>query len=396
MDLRARIRRAFGADLEAALAPVEARDGDVILRGFVAPPRLARADTARQMWFLNGRAVRDKVLVRALKEGYRGFLFESRQPVAFLHLSMDPAKVDVNVHPAKSEVRFRDERRLFGFLVNAIRGAVRATDMATPGERLVETALRREARAAEAPWSAPSSAIGSSTGSASAFFSGIPSRAREPYEVREVPPAPGAANRGPEPEAPHDSPDVHGPLLQIDRTYIVRPLGDGFEIVDQHALHERIQFEALADEMRRGAVETQRLLVPELVELSRAEVLMLAEHFDALTRIGIELSAFGETTVAVNGLPARLARPRAEGIVRDALAVIEDQRELTADRMLEEVLHRAACRSSVMAGDALSDEEMRALLERGRHLLSDQTCVHGRPTRVRFAAADLEKAFNRR
>jgi DNA mismatch repair protein MutL len=166
--------------------------------------------------------------------------------------------------------------------------------------------------------------------------------------------------------------------------------------VDQHALHERIQFESLVAEMRRGQVETQRLLVPELVELSRAEVAALAEHVETLARIGIDLQAFGATTIAVQGLPARLARPRPEAIVREVLAAIEAARALEPERLLEDVLHRAACRSSVMAGDVLSGEEMRALLERGRHLLSDQTCVHGRPTRVRFVGADLERAFERR
>jgi DNA mismatch repair protein MutL len=188
----------------------------------------------------------------------------------------------------------------------------------------------------------------------------------------------------------------HGPFVQVAATYIVRALDDGFEIVDQHALHERIQFEGLLAEMRAGGIETQRLLVPELVEVSRAEAAALGAHFEALARIGIELSAFGETTIAVQGLPARLARPRTEAIVRDTLAVIEEARDIDAARILEDVLHRAACRSSVMAGDVLTEPEIRSLLERGRHLESDQTCVHGRPTRVRFTLGDLERAFERR
>ncbi|MBK7877919.1 MAG: DNA mismatch repair endonuclease MutL [Planctomycetes bacterium] len=172
MDLRARIRRAFGAELAEALQPVEGRDGDLVLSGFVAPPRFARSDTSRQMWFLNGRALKDKVLLRALKEGFRGFLFESRQPVAFLVLSMDPGRVDVNVHPAKSEVRFRDERRLFGFVVSAVRAAVARMDLATPAERLVDGALRRDAReAGNDLWAAAARARAE----------------REPFVVRDLP-----------------------------------------------------------------------------------------------------------------------------------------------------------------------------------------------------------------
>lgn len=398
MDLRARIRRAFGADLADALVAVEARDGDVRLEGFVAPPRFARGDTARQMWFLNGRTVREKVLVRALKDGYRGFLFDSRQPVAFLSLALDPAHVDVNVHPAKTEVRFRDERRLFGFVVNALRAAVATCDMATPGARLVDMTLRREERA-----------LPFTTGGGFPIRERDAASAREPFRVFELPtpqrderaahatdaPAMLARDLSARDASAHDT-DVRGPFLQVALTYIVRPTADGFEIVDQHALHERIQFEALVAEMRRGAVEMQRTLVPELVEVSRAEVALLGDHFEALARIGIALERFGDTTIAVNGLPARLARPRAAAIVRDILSVLENARELEIERILEDVLHRAACRSSVMAGDALSEVEMRALLERGRHLESDQTCVHGRPTRVRFALADLERAFERR
>lgn len=421
MDARGRIRRLFGAELEAALVAVEARDADAHLYGFVAPPRFARADTARQMWFLNGRALRDKVLLRALKEGYRGFLFDTRQPVAFLHLAIDPGRVDVNVHPAKTEVRFRDERRLFGFIVNSVRTAVARTDMATPGERLVERAL---ARTPTFPVS------GGGLGSRSTVLF-PPQRTREVPHVVDIGAAgtPGgvagaraiAANY----ELPTASSDAvvcdapgadfdaalgagfdvgfdvgpsaaPGACLQIARTYIVRALADGFEIVDQHALHERITFETLLAEWKRGAVEKQRLLVPELVELSRAELALLEARFEDLDRVAIECSRMGETTLAVSGLPARLAHPRAEALVRDVLELLESAREITSERLIEDVLHRAACRASVMAGDELTGSEMTALLARGQALVSDQTCVHGRPTRVRFTLADLEKAFARR
>jgi DNA mismatch repair protein MutL len=378
MNLAARVRRTYGTEIAESLVEVEARSGDLVLSGFVAPPRLARSDSSRQMWFLNGRPVRDKVLLRALKEGYRGRLFEGRQPVAFLRLSMDPARVDVNVHPTKSEVRFRDERGMFGFLVEALRRAVARTDMATPGAKLVDRAMARE----EIAWGG---------GEPTLFLAprGFESRPRpepapSPAVVREVP--------GPAP--------ISGRLLQIARTYIVSEVAGGFEIVDQHALHERVTFESLLADLRANRIEVQRLLVPELVELSPAEVELLAERAAALAKIGIEVERFGPKTLAIRGLPARLQRPRIESIVRDTLAVLETartgDRDPEAEEVLEEVLHRAACRSSVMAGDVLSEEEMRSLLERGADLESDQTCVHGRPTRVRFTLADLERAFHRR
>ncbi|MCB9915686.1 MAG: DNA mismatch repair endonuclease MutL [Planctomycetes bacterium] len=405
MDLLARIRRTFGAELAEALVPVEAEDGSTRVFGFVAPPRFSRRDTARQMWFLNGRSVKDRVLLRCLKEAYRGFLVEGRQPVAFLHLAMDPALVDVNVHPAKAEVRFRDDRRLFGFLVNALRAGVSRTDMATPGEALLQRAAARDGLSLrDRRASHPGQSSFRDGGGL-----GVP-RDSEPFVVREVPgeaPRASAAPRAVPPlvdlpddamHAPAAEDRLRGPFLQVARTYLVRALPDGFEVVDQHALHERITYEGLLRDLREGRVEVQRLLVPEVVEVSRSELELLLEHRDALARIGIELDAFGETDVAVHGLPARLRHPDAAGVVRDLADLLaRTGKAPDAADVIEEVLHRASCRSSCMAGDALSEDEIRALLERGRELgAADQTCPHARPTRVRFTLDDLERAFHRK
>ncbi|HUR27750.1 MAG TPA: DNA mismatch repair endonuclease MutL [Planctomycetota bacterium] len=382
MNLRERVRRTFGTELSEALVPVEARDGSTRLSGFVAPPRLSRNDTARQMWFLNGRPLRDKLLSRVLKDAYRGFLVDGRQPVAFLSLSVDPAEVDVNVHPAKAEVRFREERRLFGFLVHHLREAVRSTDMSTPGEALLQRVERRAGL--ELPLSAATAPVMRWATSEAALTS-----VRELPLVREVP--------APREDAAASAPPSTLPLLQIAKTYIVRALDDGFEILDQHALHERITFEGLKRDLARGAIETQRFLVPEVVELSRAQVGLAEEHAGELARLGLLVAPFGATAVAIHGVPARLRRGDPAGLVRDVLELIEERgAPPTSEKVLEEVLHRAACRASVMAGDALTESEMRALLQQGAGIESDQTCVHARPTRVRFTLGDLEKAFHRR
>jgi DNA mismatch repair protein MutL len=388
MDARARIRRVFGAELAESLVEVSAADGDTLLSGFVAPPRFARHDTTRQMWFLNGRPLRDRVLARALRDAHRGLLVEGKQPVAFLQLSMDPARVDVNVHPAKAEVRFRDERRLFGFVVARLREALQATDMATPGERMVAFALRREPGHGATLIPRPPQ-------QAAFDDAGALRRAELPVFVRESPPD----ERRPQPAAGAraEGGELVGPFLQVAKTYIVRALPDGFEVVDQHALHERLTFEALRAEVERGAVEVQRRLVPELVEIGAAQAELLSAHFEALAKVGILLDRFGAGTVAVHGLPARLREPDVEGLVRDVVAAIErGGASPDADELYEEVLHRAACRSSVMAGDELNELEIRALLSRARDSAHDQTCPHARPTRVRFTLADLEKAFHRR
>jgi DNA mismatch repair protein MutL len=467
-DLKARVRRSFGAELAAALAPFEARAGaelsGVRLHGLVAPPRFARRDLGRQMWFLNGRSVRDKVLARALKEGYRGFLEDGRQPAAFLHLEMDPSLVDVNVHPTKSEVRFRQERALVGFLINSLRQAVARLDLSTPGDALLASAARRGAwspapdlgssstaiprqawlsdpgaaeRVAEQPtageqfepasWSrSGNSAVGSGSAagytlprpfSSTAGTSGSTGDARSAADVRNAAAfgesnnrLPSAAPVGAEaprgaaqssaasPAAAWEASDrLEGPFLQIANTYLIRAIPGGFEVIDQHALHERITFEALRAELERGQVECQRLLIPEVVELSRDELKALEPHLAALLRLGLDFEPFGETSLLVRGLPRRIGRATPQAVVADVVAALETSGRLPKpEELLEEVLHRSACRASVMAGDALSQGDIKSLLEQGRALESDQTCPHSRPTRVRFTLADLEKAFHRR
>jgi len=399
MDLRARIRRTFGAELADSLEPVSGVDGATRLEGFVAPPRFARRDTGRQMWFLNGRFLRDKLLSRCLREAYRGWVMDGRQACAFLRLALDPAQVDVNVHPTKSEVRFRDERRMFGFLLNRLREAVAQTDVATPGQSMLATAQRRGAWSpATQPGQAPLPDPGGlrpdqPAGDSSAGGSALVREVSGP--ALELNSQAGAGAPASDPWAPRDRRD--GPFLQIARTYLLRPLPDGFEIIDQHALHERLTLNELEEELSSGAIEVQRLLVPALVELSRDEVRLFEDHGPSLAQVGIVVEPFGPTTVAVNGLPARLRNPDPEGILRDVVAQLKESGAAPgAAEVLEHALHRAACRSSIMAGDPLTEAEIRTLLERAARFENDQTCAHGRPTRVRFTLSDLEKAFHRR
>jgi DNA mismatch repair protein MutL len=383
MDLRGRVRRAFGADLADALLPIDAVDGATRLTGFLAPPRLARRDTTRQMWFLNGRALRDKVLSRALKEAYRGVLMEGRQPVAFLSLAMDPSAVDVNVHPTKSEVRFRDERRLMGFLIAKLREVVRAADMATPGERMLDRLERR------GEWR-PAADLGSLAAPRTAEPGRVDTGELRIFEM----PGRGTPHEA-DPWAGKAPPA--GGTLRVADTYLVRAVDDGFEILDQHALHERVTFELLLAELRSGGVQVQRLLVPELVELTREETANVAAHAELLAAAGLAVEAFGPTTVAVHGMPARMRRPNAEELVHAVVHALESgDGPPDAATLLEDTLASRACRSSVMAGDELSPSEIEALLARAAALPHDQTCPHGRPTRVRFTLADLEKAFGRR
>ena len=409
MDLRGRVRRLFGSDLAEALVALHERDGDTEITGLIAPPRFARRDTSRQVWFLNGRPLRDKLLVRCLRQAYSGYQVENRQPVAFVSISMNPEKVDVNVHPQKTEVRFREERRLFGFLHNALRRAVAKTDMATPGGRMLDAAARRDGTDLQPArqqvfrddsHERPGARDGSDGSEELRVFE-VPGQPFDPSSIRATAGAPRAEGDTPAaadaPAEAWDAPDdLRGPYLKIAKTYVVRALSDGFEIVDQHALHERVTFERLKAQLDEGGIEVQRLLVPELVELSRAEVQLLSDRLEALRGIGFELDVFGETTIAVHGLPALLRRPKPTELVRELLATFEARRVAPSPgELLGDVLHSMACRSSVMAGDDLDELEIRALLEEAARV-DAQTCPHGRPVRVRFSLYDLERAFHRR
>ncbi|MFT5286088.1 MAG: DNA mismatch repair protein MutL [Planctomycetota bacterium] len=404
MDLRARVRRTFSAELADSLIPVHAEEGDTVLSGLLAPPSFAQRTTAKQMWFLNGRFLRDRVLIRCLADAFHGLIDGGRHPIAFLNLSMNPSQVDVNVHPTKSEVRFRDSRRVFGFLRKALREAALTTDASSPGDHMLGALEKRGDWQPADPMlnqrELPDPIAGGSEpeqeglvvrelpGSPEASLS-VPHSSGAPAPIQDLPSAAESA------WALRD--ERKGPFLVIDQTYILRALPDGFEIVDQHALHERLTFEGLKKDLEAGQLELQRFLVPELIELDRADVTLVEKHASLLQSVGIDVSVFGETTVAVQGLPARFRNPKAEDVLSGALHSLRTRGgQLSKVDLLEDVLHSAACRSSVMAGDELDTSEIEALLNRAAAMGNDQTCPHGRPTRVRFTNSDLERAFHRK
>jgi DNA mismatch repair protein MutL len=326
----------------------------------------------------------------------------------------------VNVHPTKSEVRFREGRRLFGTLVKVLRAAVANTDIATPGAQLVDRVLKRENP--DQAWLpvSPTRQFGGNitTPEPTAYpwdgEGGAGSIQENPNQEEQSPFAQAFAKAASDPEQASVTPleqsgnwaasdELRGPYLQVDKTYLVRVIPSGFEVIDQHALHERLTYELLLLDMRAGKMQTQGLLVPEILEFSRSEVKLIGQHVESIRSLGVDLAVFGPTTIAVHGIPARMRRPgvRAiggiEGIVEDLVHAIEETgKPPTAEDVVEEVLHRMACRSSVMAGDTLSQDEIHSLLSRARELGCDQTCPHSRPTRVRFTVDDLERAFHRK
>jgi DNA mismatch repair protein MutL len=427
--VRERIAVFLGQELADALLWVESRVESVHLWGYVAHPAQSRSNNKGQYLFITGRYVRDRYLGHALSEAYRGLLMVGRMPVAFLFLEVPPEEVDVNVHPTKIEVRFRDGHRIYSQLLSTVRQTFLKSDLhsrlqvpeeapppvpARVGEPLSLSAPREERQATASWFSAPTPRPGPA-------FSGptfVPSRpapewsqSLPPVAARVVPGdafdefdarSPAAAEQvlpAHPPEAP--APDSAGPepppkAIQLHDSYLIVETADGMVVIDQHALHERILYEEMRRRVEQGGVESQRLLVPETVDLNAADAAELLDRQEILGRLGLGVEPFGGDTVVVTSLPAMLAGIPPERLLHD-LADHFRSKPLppTPDAVLEDVLNMVACKAAVKAGQKLTPDEITALLER-RHLVANtHHCPHGRPTALTFTKAELERQFGR-
>ncbi|HEX9792736.1 MAG TPA: DNA mismatch repair endonuclease MutL [Planctomycetota bacterium] len=389
--IRERCAAVFGARLAERMVVVEETHGDLHLHAQVGPPEAARRDASRVHLFLNGRWVRDPKLLRAVREGVREFVPVGHYPTLYLALTMPPAQVDVNVHPQKLEVRFRNASFVFSAIVRTLRSGLSRSAWATRrvgavgegGAGLAETSLEAGVGASSALEYRPDFPSGPAVWERPA---GAPLPASGAVATRATA-ADGAAA---------DGAFRIGGLLSVANTFLVREVPGGMEILDQHALHERVNLEELRAEVRRGRVVAQPMLVPALVEVTREELADLVVHAQSLAVLGLELAAFGETTVAVRAVPSRLTRLQPERVVADVLELLAEHGEAGAETLQDEVLQRMACRGAVMAGDRLDTSALQDLLRRGAALPQDKTCAHGRPVRVFLTLEDLERAFHRR
>ncbi len=386
----ARLSAILGKDFAANAMKVEATRPGLRLTGHAGVPTYNRATSAQQYLFVNGRPVRDRLLGGAVRAAYRDFLARDRHPVVALFLEVDPALVDVNVHPAKAEVRFRESGLVRGLIVGALRrtlaenGHQAATTVAAaalgafrPGEA-PSTHAARETLAA---WQGP----GTTTGNQSA---GLPGLAAAPGSN-----APTAA--------PDDRALTEYPLgaarAQLHETYVVAQTRDGIVIVDQHAAHERLVHERMKQALAANGVQRQVLLIPEVVELGDAACERLLARAEELRELGLLIEPFGRGAVAVREVPALLGQVDAAGLVRDLaeeLAEMDDH--LSLKERLEQVCGTMACHGSVRAGRLLKPEEMNALLRQMEATPHSGQCNHGRPTYVELKLADIERLFGRR
>ena len=386
----------MGTALADAVHVTAARD-ELALEAFCALPTAAARTARQQALVVNARPVTDRTLAGALRAAYDDLLAKDRHPVAVLHLDAAPATVDVNVHPAKAEVRFRDAGAVRGLIVGAVRRA-----LAGEGHRTAQT-VSAAALGRFRPEAAPAPQPRGSSG-----WARPPTQSRLAFaDARRgwgetAPPAPEpAADADAEvPPEPVPAADADRPLgearAQLHGTWIVAEAGDGVVLVDMHAAHERIVYERLKAQLAQG-VARQTLLMPAVVELQEALVTRVVEAGEALLRLGLEVERFGAGGVLVRAVPAVLGEVDTKRLVED---IAEDLTAQGAPAALDEALHRLAsrmaCHGSVRGGQKLTLEAMNALLRTMETTPNSGQCNHGRPTYIKLVSADLERLFGRK
>jgi len=442
-DLADRIRRFFGNEVADHLIPLsseaELPSGRKIrLYGHVGEPSLSRATRRDQFLFLNGRWIQDRSLQHALEEAYRGLLMVGRHPVSFLFLDLPPALVDVNVHPTKSEVRFQDGQTLYRQLLKTLRDRFLELEFrvglsltaqntankqpATHTEHLPHaptndlrfdkpesaTRLHRQMNFIQ-----PRSDFPVPPGIAPAVLTGhnilkhpevVAALAVPPSQTRRVAPQPSWDDIPANDEQVAESTVTSSPEIitdefrafQIYDCYLVVASDAGLEVIDQHALHERIMYEHLRTKILAGVVESQRLLIPETIECTAVQASAVLEHSELMTQMGFDIQEFGGTTLLLHSFPALIPHGGIVRIVLDfAEKLVQTDGRLNRRDLLDHMLHTMSCRAAIKSGQRLSSEEMRELL-RQRHLVQDSHhCPHGRPTALTLSRHTLDQQFGR-
>ncbi|MFQ5414951.1 MAG: DNA mismatch repair endonuclease MutL [Phycisphaerae bacterium] len=463
-----RIGRFYSVELASALLKIERREPGLVIQAYAAPPAQTRANTQWQYVYVNGRYIRDRFVQHAIREAYRGLIEHNRQPVIFLFLTIDPERIDVNVHPTKIEVRWADSNLIHSQVLSTLREAFQQADL-TPALRADRAAapvndaerdrVRREfaaAMKAVAPIT-PGQPPAAGVGSAATVRAGedIPVRRpgalrpddpTQPWRTLYGPPAPasggGAGDAGGRPErpgavfgptaaddrmrgavltgadaigsgaidasgltgppagsptAPPVSPESASPrAVQMHNLYVVAEADDGIVIIDQHALHERIMYEEIKTRIMAGALESQRLLLPETVSVTPEQAALLETNGDLLHRLGIDVTPFGHDTVAVSAFPVLLKDADVGGFMRDLIDHLAQQPAGTsAEAVIHPIIDMMACKAAVKGGDSLTSDEIQALIRRKDVVDKSSNCPHGRPTMLRFTRADLDRQFKR-
>jgi DNA mismatch repair protein MutL len=395
--LNARLGDVLGRDFAENSVPVDAAREGFSISGFAGVPTFHRPTSALQLFMVNNRPVKDRLLAGALRAAYADFMPRDRHPVVALMLNVDPREVDVNVHPAKAEVRFRDSGHVRSLLISALKEAV------IGGGLRVSTSGAEFAASAFHP---PPATVFTAAQMRPSFNQPMHKGFATPQQVPFSAPAQSGFSLAPSADTRADTalPEdiaIHAPLgaakAQLHDTYILAQTTDGIALVDMHAAHERLVYEQLKRQRAQGNLPTQALLVPEVVELSVDEAQLLCTHSEELAAFGLHLENFGPGAVLVRETPAALGQFPVAALVRDISDALGEWGEaLPLAERLDHLAATIACHNSIRAGRRLKPEEMNALLRQIEAEPLAAQCNHGRPTFVRLSRHDLEKLFARR
>lgn len=393
---RARLSAILGTDFSVNAVEVDSSRGGVSLTGWIGLPTLNRAFARDQYLFVNNRPVRDRVLLGAVKAAYGDLIPHGRYAVVALFLDIPMAEVDVNVHPAKLEVRFRDGALIRGLIISALRQALHAQANIT-SHTLSHAALQTFQHKGVSPYSAQQSHAWQRPLEYQAAISGF-SDVAQPF-ARDVAnhTSPQSVQQDNTPIQPMQDYPLGAALAQLHETYIVAQTSDGLVLVDQHAAHERIVYERMKAAMSDGGIARQGLLIPEVVELSDADAARMIERQAEIAELGLVIEGFGGNAIIVREVPALLNKTDIKKLVKDLAAEIAEWgHAISLKEKIHEVCSTMACHGSVRAGRILQRDEMNALLRQMEATPHSGQCNHGRPTYIELKFSDVEKLFQRK
>lgn len=394
-EVIARVGQVCGTEFIEHSMSVERRHAGLTLHGWVARPSYSRSQPDQQFFFVNRRLVRDRLIAHAVRQAYRDVLFHGRHPAYVVWLEIDPRGVDVNVHPQKSEVRFRDSRLVHDFLFSTLHQTLAATQPGAPGAASMSAATT-------VGGSSGGLSGGSSKGSFGGSFAAGAAQSTLGLSVAEQLTryarlgAPDTATMPSDRPGAEQIPPLGFAVAQIHGIFVLAENAHGLVVVDMHAAHERITYEQLKLAWVEARIRSQRLLVPETLALARREVAALEEHGDGLARLGFDLSPAGPEAAVIRAVPSLLARSDPAGLVRDVLAdLVELGRSERIEAAVDRLLSSMACHGSVRANRRLTVEEMNALLRDMERTERSDQCNHGRPTWVQLDLGALDRLFLR-
>ncbi len=390
LDQKGRIARVMGEDVAHSMFPVQYSEGDIAIKGFVSSPGFTRKDRKGQLFFVNGRVVRSRVLNEAFCGGYWSMLERGRFPWGVLFISVPPDSIDVNVHPSKLEIKFNDEKAVRSVISEALsRGfdSMKISSAVPAGVPLPKGDAGSDENVTSVPVS----------GEDELFSEGLPASQKEFDYGMEDPSSVKVSGAGLVSEdegTEKQSPLTRHNMFQLGNCYIVRVLPGSIVITDQHAAHERVLYEIFSAALRGLPVESQGLLFPLRLDLSASETVTMKQIIPDLARLGFEVELFGERSFVIRSAPAVIKPGDLGAVVRDAISDLSSGGPVRAGYM-EELVKVLSCRGAVKAGRKMDFEEMEELLSRVSKCELPFTCPHGRPTSIEISASELEKRFRR-